>query len=147
MGKRVDTVLVLAGVIFVIEFKVGENLYPRYAIDQVEDYGLDLKNFHSGSHDKEVIPVLVSTEAMPTKNDLARANDGLYSPMLANRETLVATIDRCVREIAEPHFDAEEWADSVYRPTPTIIEAAKALYRGHNVAAITRSDAGAENLE
>ncbi|MEG1726138.1 MAG: DUF2075 domain-containing protein, partial [Anaerovoracaceae bacterium] len=43
-------------------------------------------------------------------------------------------------------FDYQIWEDSEYLPTPTIIEAAQALYRGHNVHDITRSDAGAENL-
>jgi len=146
MGKRVDAVLILGGAVFVIEFKVGERNYPRHAIDQVEDYGLDLKNFHSGSHDKAVVPVLAATEAEASSNHLFCAEDKLYSPLLVNKETLVPTIDSCVREIDAPRFDAEEWANSIYRPTPTIVEAAQALYRGHNVGEITRSDAGAENL-
>ncbi len=146
MGKRVDTVFILGGVIFAIEFKVGERAYPRYALDQVEDYGLDLKNFHSGSHLKATVPVLAATEAEPAPNSLSRASDGLYSTLLVNKNTLVSTIENAVREIDEPSFDAEEWAESIYSPTPTIVEAAQALYRGHNVKDITRSDAGAENL-
>lgn len=146
MGKRVDAVLIFRGSIFVIEFKVGELNYSKYAIDQVEDYGLDLKNFHSGSHDKAVVPVLAATNAQALRNNLSCAPDRLYSPLLVNKETLVPTIDNVAREIDAPSFDAEEWARSIYRPTPTIIEAAQALYRGHNVTEITRSDAGSENL-
>jgi hypothetical protein len=43
-------------------------------------------------------------------------------------------------------IDAQEWERGRYRPTPTIIEAAQALYRGHSVDEISRSEAGAENL-
>ena len=146
MGKRVDAVIILGGAVFVIEFKVGELNYPRYAIDQVDDYGLDLKNFHSGSHDKAIVPLLAATEAKAANNRISCAEDRLYSPLLVNKETLVPTIDNAVREIDGPPIDAEEWANSIYRPTPTIVEAAQALYRGHNVEDITRSDAGAKNL-
>ncbi len=43
-------------------------------------------------------------------------------------------------------LDFVAWMTSGYKPTPTIIEAAQALYRGHRVEDITRSDAGAKNL-
>ena len=47
---------------------------------------------------------------------------------------------------SQSEFDYVEWENSEYLPTPAIVEAAQALYRGHNVHDITRSDAGAENL-
>lgn len=146
MGKRVDLVLIISGIIFVIEFKVGERRYPRYAIEQVEDYGLDLKNFHSGSHRRPVVPILVSTAAMPTDNEVRCAPDQLYRPLLVNADTLVSTVDQVTTQLHEPDIDAMDWANSPYRPTPTIVEAAQALYRGHNVSEISRSDAGARNL-
>jgi len=146
MGKRVDTIIVFSGIVFVIEFKVGETAYPRHAVDQVEDYGLDLKNFHSGSHDKAVVPILAATHASHRENKLVRNDDGLYEPIFANAENLISTINGVAAEVNEPSFDANEWANSIYKPTPTIIEAAQALYRGHSVDEITRSDAGKENL-
>jgi len=146
MGKRVDTIIVHNGIVFVIEFKVGEKVYSRHAIEQVEDYGLDLKNFHSGSHDKPVVPILAATSASSKENRLIRNDDGLYEPLFANGENLVSTIHSVGIEVNEPSFNAEEWAKSIYKPTPTIIEAAQALYRGHSVTEITRSDAGAKNL-
>ena len=63
MGKRIDTVLIIGAVVFVIEFKVGEKKYSSYAIDQVLDYALDLKNFHETSHEVTVVPILVATRA------------------------------------------------------------------------------------
>ncbi len=38
------------------------------------------------------------------------------------------------------------WENGRYCPTPTIIEAAMALYNGHSVSEISRSDASAINL-
>ena len=63
MGRRIDVVLVIGPVIFAVEFKVGEKTFDRSAIDQVWDYGLDLKNFHEASHDASIIPILIATEA------------------------------------------------------------------------------------
>lgn len=58
MGKRVDIILLFQGVVFVIEFKVGEKEYSNFAKDQVLDYALDLKNFHDQSHHRHIIPIV-----------------------------------------------------------------------------------------
>ena len=63
MGKRVDNILIINDLIFVIEFKIGDNQYQKHGIEQVVDYCLDLQNFHEGSHHEKLIPVLVSTKA------------------------------------------------------------------------------------
>lgn len=146
MGKRVDVVLVYRGVIFALEFKVGERSYPKHAVEQVVDYGLDLKNFHSGSHDRPVVPVLVCTEASPANNRIVVNDDRLFEPLLANSRNLYPILEDVANKVKEPGFDADEWANSSYKPTPTIIEAAQALYQGHSVQEITRSDSGAINL-
>ena len=63
MGKRVDNIVIIDEVAFIIEFKVGDGGYEKHAIEQVIDYTIDLKNFHEGSHDIKLIPVLVATNA------------------------------------------------------------------------------------
>ncbi|MFR9142856.1 MAG: hypothetical protein ACLVLP_10995 [Phascolarctobacterium faecium] len=63
IGERIDVVYLKDGLVFSLEFKVGEKNYSRYAIDQVTDYVLDLKNFHKASHNRILVPILVSTEA------------------------------------------------------------------------------------
>jgi hypothetical protein len=65
MGKRADAVLVAENIVFVIEFKVGASEHTSNAFDQVEDYALDLKNFHEGSHTVPIVPLLVSTTQNP----------------------------------------------------------------------------------
>ena len=63
MGRRIDAVLLVGPVVFVIEFKVGESTFDRAAVDQVWDYALDLKNFHEASHSVSIVPILIATEA------------------------------------------------------------------------------------
>jgi hypothetical protein len=146
MGKRVDAVVVCRGLILVIEYKVGAREYQRHAIDQVLDYALDLKNFHEGSHNRTVVPILVATAAPDLTIECKPWSDGLVQPICANRKTLHACISQVTTAFHSPHIDALAWAASPYKPTPTIVEAAQALYQGHDVAEISRSEAGAKNL-
>jgi hypothetical protein len=149
MGRRIDVVLVIGPVVFVIEFKVGESDFTRAALDQVWDYALDLKNFHAASHDAALVPILVATEAEETSthSGLAAAPDHVYAPLLAAPTKLRATIDLCRAEIpANIRLHIQTWLNASYRPSPTIVEAARALYAQHSVEAIARYDAGAQNL-
>ena len=146
MGKRVDVVLISKGIIFVIEFKVGENSYPVYALEQVMDSALDLKNFHETSHERPIVPILVSTDAKAAHTPLKFFPDNVYEPLLTNSSTLANHLKNCLQNIDSTLLDPLVWEAGQYKPTPTIIEAAQALYRGHSVHEITRSDAGAINL-
>lgn len=146
MGKRVDNIIIIADLIFVVEFKVGDSEYGKHAIDQVIDYSLDLKNFHQGSHNKKLIPILVSTHAKSTENVLEKYRDLLYKPLLTNKEDFFEVLFSCFSEKGNNNIDSEAWSESLYKPTPTIIEAAQALYLGHDVKEISRSDSGAVNL-
>lgn len=148
MGRRIDVVLLIGPVIFVLEFKVGENAHTTYAFDQVFDYALDLKNFHESSHEQFIAPVLIATEApqLPITISFTPRNDKLFIPVKTNKEQLRDVIDEILRFIGEGKVDAGEWEAGRYCPTPTIIEAAMALYNNHSVVEITRSDAGATNL-
>jgi hypothetical protein len=147
MGKRVDVLLLIGGVIFVVEYKAGAKSHERHAIDQVTDYTLDLKNFHEGSHDKYVVPVLVSTKANRQSTSVEWSGDHIAFPLLSNGHDLGAIIKHALSDIpAQARVDAGDWAHSGYKPTPTIVEAAQALYRGHSVEEISRSEAGATNL-
>lgn len=146
MGKRVDTIILVDGSVFVIEFKVGESRYSNYAIDQALDYSLDLKNFHEQSHHLHIIPIVVATEAPPAFTALTPYNDLVYSPLKANKDNLKSIIYDALSQIPRESLDFTTWQKSTYKPTPTIIEAAQALYRGHDVQEISRSDSGAINL-
>ena len=146
MGKRVDNVLLIDGIVFVLEFKVGEESYPLYALDQVLDYALDLKNFHEQSHYKKIVPILISTEAPYHIDGLQIYEDSVFQPLRANQNNLAYLINWVCSEHRDGQLDATAWQESIYKPTPTIIEAAQALYKGHSVHEISRSDGGAINL-
>ncbi len=149
MGKRVDVVLVIDTAIFVVEYKVGEAQFAPHNIDQVMDYALDLKNFHESSHDRFIAPVLIATAASHVAVSVALTphNDKLLVTQKSNGDSL-GDIIRAVHEfiLEEPRIDATSWEQGRYCPTPTIIEAATALYNGHAVAEISRSDAGGAEL-
>ena len=146
MGKRVDNVIIIDDQVFIIEFKVGSSSFDNYAIEQVMDYSLDLKNFHEESHLRKLIPVLVATNGPELKNELRHFNDNLFEPLLSNEANFRKVLELSLASSNGSPIDGYVWAESLYKPTPTIIEAAQALYKGHNVEEITRSDSGAKNL-
>lgn len=148
LGRRIDTVLILENVLFVLEFKVGAIGFTRSAIDQVWDYALDLKNFHDASHPVPIVPVLIATgkSCTPTAIEVTSHQDLLTTPVLCGTDGLSRAIDLGLEFFQEPSIDSDLWQRGRYRPTPTIVEAARALYAGHAVEEISRHDAGAKNL-
>ncbi len=149
MGKRIDVLLIIQSVIFILEFKIGEKEFPAYAIDQVMDYALDLKNFHETSHDKFVAPILVATHAKYINPYIAVTghNDKMLLPIRCNSESLHVAI-KSILDLFDngETIKIQDWEQGRYHPTPTIIEAAMALYNNHSVADISRRDADAINL-
>ena len=133
MGKRADVVLIIAGVIFVIEFKVGADYFSAADKNQANDYALDLKNFHERSHDKFIVPVLLATRADAGEQSLYFNSDGISSLLLTNGNALSSLIQNSLDavEIIETCYkqwtrvtNCQHWLASAYKPTPTIIQAA-----------------------
>lgn len=147
MGRRIDVVLVIGAIVFAVEFKVGEKTLERAAKDQVWDYALDLKNFHKASHNIAIVPILIATEATACP-PLALVADGdqVYRPILTTTELFRGAIDAALADVHGEMVVADTWSTAPYHPTPTIVEAARALYANHSVDAIARFDAGAKNL-
>ncbi|MCR4317294.1 MAG: DUF2075 domain-containing protein [Planctomycetes bacterium] len=147
LGRRIDVVLLIDHVIFVLEFKVGESSYTSHAIDQVWDYALDLKNFHETSHEAPIAPVLIATESVDVLHDISASNknDNLLSPLRCNVRTFPTAIHEVLDYFHGSKVEPSFWESGRYRP-PTIVEAATALYGGHSVEEISRSNASAINL-
>ncbi len=148
MGRRIDVVLIIKNVIFILEFKVGEKKFHQSDIDQVYDYALDLKNFHETSHIHLIAPVLIATEtkALVTTLSTTHHNDNLLFPIKTNTKLLDDAITKVLEFADGESIVTDNWADGSYSPTPTIIEAAKSLFNNHSVTNIARSDATAKNL-
>lgn len=148
LGSRIDVVLIIDHVVFALEFKVGEHAFQSHAIDQVWDYALDLTNFHEECHGRPVAPILIATGATEFSQsiEITDHNDKLLKPICTGAGDLQTIINRVIDFLPGDTIDPGKWVQGRYRPTPTIIEAATALYNGHSVEDISRSDAGATNL-
>ena len=149
MGKRVDCLLIINNIVFVIEFKVGEKDFTLQNIEQVWDYALDLKNFHKPSHSLLLVPILVATKARPTQFEIITSShaDNLINPLKTNAQSLGQTITQVIEFFkTDEIIISDDYVRGSYSPTPTIIEAALCLYNNHNVEEITRNDADAKNL-
>ena len=150
MGKRVDCLVIIENVVFVIEFKIGEKKYLNSNIDQVWDYALDLKNFHKPSHNALLVPILVASDAKRSFIEICTTshNDNLVLPIKSNKNDLRDVIHKSLSFFSDKSLlDGDEYAKGSYSPTPTIIEAAVSLYNNHSVENITRNDADVENLK
>ena len=145
MGKRVDAIVLYQNIVFILEFKCGSEHYYRADYDQVYDYALDLKNFHEESRHRFIVPILIATEAPHVANEIA-LKDQVMRPLKCNDSELGALIRSVAKGYPQKPFSYDDWIDSPYRPTPTIVEAAQALYMNHDVKEITRNDAGAKNI-
>ena len=150
MGRRADVIALIDGIVLVMEFKTSEQKFTRASEVQVWDYALDLKNFQQGSRNRILVPILVAPREK-NKNcvfDLSPFEDNVYSPLMSNEGRLKECIDHVVSNLTATEPSSPEandsWAKSGYDPTPTIIEAAVALYEEHNVADITKHDGEVE---
>lgn len=148
MGRRIDAVVLVSSVVFAIEFKVGEQTFRREAIDQVWDYALDLKNFHEASHPLTIVPILIATDASSDSSPIFEiATDQVFAPIAIPSDKLKSVITEVVALVrSTAATEGFAWSNSPYHPTPTIVEAARALYAQHSVESIARYDAGAKNL-
>ena len=144
LGKRIDVVLLLRGLIFCLEFKVGQKDALQADVEQVMDYALDLKNFHRYSHDRIIVPILIPTKHTSSSSSFTPSvyNDSIFNPLITGASGLQNIIQEVLQHVdANTPGTIKDWIISPYTPTPTIIEAARSLYENHSVEDITRHEA------
>ncbi len=143
LGKRIDVVLLINGIIFCLEFKVGESKIHEEDIDQVLDYALDLRNFHKLSQDRIIVPLLVPTNYNSKTTDIriSAYDDKIVNPLICGEKDISYLINSVLIKYPNEVEIDQNWINSPYSPTPTIIEAARALYNNHSVENITRHEA------
>ena len=144
MGHRVDAIVLIDGIVFILEYKTGRQTFNQSARNQVWDYALDLKNFHADSKDRTLAPIVVVPCALDEDCHLTPKSSGdkVYEPLFTNTRQLGTAIQNILvlDQATVRHSQSDDiWANSGYEPTPTIIEAAIALYEKHSVADITKS--------
>jgi hypothetical protein len=143
--KRIDVVLLAKDVIIVLELKTTVD--GSSALAQAEDYALDLASFHAMSSAAKIVPVVVagSTQAMLPEE----VNDSLVlRPGRCGREDLASYIvDLCRKHTCDgPQIDWRQWNYAAYRPVPTIIDAARAIFGGMEVREIAHAQSDPHNL-
>lgn len=146
IGRRIDNVIITEGIIFILEFKVGEKLYNSTAEVQVRNYALDLSYFHKESHKRIIVPILISTGAQIKSIELKQYKHNIYDVIYSNGSNLNEIIKKVISASKkQSDINVDNWINSEYRPTPTIIEAAQELFDKHTVKEIAQNEA-AENL-
>jgi len=149
LERRIDVVILPPEGVVVLEFKVGADGRDRTAVRQVEDYALDLRDFHSGCRGVPILPLVVATEFEGKSEEVNYGPvDSTWAATSCGPLDLAARIESFRRQIAHsgPSLSWKEWVDAPYRPTPTILQAAEHLFAGHDVREIRSSSASADDL-
>lgn len=60
--RRIDAVLIARDIVLVLEFKSGLSDQTIAAAGQVEDYALDLAEFHEPSNGRVIVPIVVAPQ-------------------------------------------------------------------------------------
>lgn len=140
--KRPDAILLAEGVILVIEFKIGATSHDASSRWQVEDYCLNLRDFHGGSSGHAIVPVLCSTAAPSITCSTPPSHSCVAPVQLANSDDLANVLLSAYSTQHDPKrvpIDADAWIDAPYHPTLSVIEAAERLYGNHDVREISHS--------
>jgi hypothetical protein len=146
LGRRMDAVLVTDRAILVIEFKALNSHFTADARVQAEDYAFDLRDFHAGSRDHVIVPILVAGTGTPARTQWQFPWPGVSGVYDALPDTLPDMLNEILSRIPNRDVDIANWERAAYRPVPTIIEAARALYAKHGVADIRTARADTDNL-
>lgn len=149
LGRQIDAILLTANAICVLEFKVGARTITNDARQQVDDYALDLRDFHAGSRDHPIVPILIATEARTVEPRWPLIMAGVIACVIeANAGNLRSRLDALFARLpaTDRSLPVDDWEAMPYRPVPTIIDAARMLYSRHSVAELAQSRADAGNL-
>jgi hypothetical protein len=148
LEKRADAILLTDRAIFVLEFKMGAQKPDLADLRQTDNYAMDLHDFHAGSRGVPIIPVLIAPSLPQRDLELPLFWHGVVPVMVANGTMLREVVARAQAAIAPPAepIDAQAWARAAYRPVPTVLEAARLLYRRNAVPDIGATRADAHNL-
>jgi hypothetical protein len=146
LRRRIDLVILAGSLIVVVECKVGAEAFTAEDSTQVEEYALDLRDFHAESYRRTIVPVLWSTDTVVPGDRIAcpaitpRAGT-VGDVMHVGAEGLYGCLAALSPPIGDPNLVDEQWDRSVYKPVPNVIEAATSIFAGHDVRSIANADA------
>jgi hypothetical protein len=153
LGKRIDVVLLIHGIVFSLEFKTGEKNpegIGKDAQQQAGVYAFDLKNFHKASEDLPVCPVLIPNLA-PDDNiadfDVS-LSDRPMPLQIIKIDALSELINKIVQDNKNPaEIDLKDWLDSPFHPIPSVYEMAISALTDYHNDWINRSGADSGKIE
>ncbi len=144
LGRRIDAVLVRDGAVVAVRLcpDACANAADRA---EAEAAALDLADFHSGCGGLPVIPLVLAAAgpARPTRPlPLAGA-----APVIEATRLLLPAVLQDIAALCPPcGNNPADWHDAPYRPVPSLVGAACALYARHDVAALLQAQAGQGGL-
>lgn len=149
LRRRIDAVVLAENLIVVVECKVGADVFTGADRRQVEEYALDLRDFHAQSHHRKIVPVLWSTDAESSVRTawsaLTPASGTVHDVVEVGRACLAPFLAALPAYTTEAALSGEDWDNSAYRPVPNIIDAATTIFAGHDVRSLANADA--DNLQ
>lgn len=150
--KRPDVVLLINGIVFVLEFKVGETSASKSQKNQAIGYAEGLKYFHSMSWNMTIAPILVATESKPSKASLKLNDNKIFGLIVCNKDNIVDRIEGIINycnENCDIDYNEgweQDWINGQYDPNPSIIESTLKHYNSHGVMDIRHSEADGETI-
>lgn len=129
-GRRPDAIVLAGDHATVLEFKQSP-IATRAAVDQVIAYARDLQEYHSGFRSTKVFPVL----ALPRGGDVDDRWEGLQ---IVGPSFLPRTLRSLAGSGKQLTTDAV--TNGVYAPLPTLVEAARRVFRNEPLPAIKRAE-------
>lgn len=135
MSHVIDNIILTKGLIFVLEFKVDSNEYEQSNLNQLDNYVQLLENYHEESTNKVIVPILVETEAESFENTIRKNEKNIFDIIKANKNNLSEIMTLIINQY-QTDDDLSNWSNSRYAPTPTILKAARDLYKTHQVGEI-----------
>jgi hypothetical protein len=136
-ARRPDVLLLVGAGVMVVELK-GKVDATQADIDQASAYARDLRCYHRECAGRGVVPVLVPTRA---RGYLAE-QDGVH---VTGPDALDALIGNITARHPGPAINRGKFlAESAYCPLPTLVEAARELFRSGTLRRIERARAATE---
>jgi hypothetical protein len=134
-GRRPDAVVLAGEKVLVLEFKEKSAASPA-DVDQVRAYSRDLAEYHTESHGREVLPVLVLVTGKAADRELETVH-------IVTPASLAAKIDELAGRGNQ--IELVRWLASSYAPLPALVEAARRVFRDEPLPAIRRAESAGVN--
>lgn len=130
-GRRPDIIILGNEQIFVLEFKAYSTPLQAH-IDQVAAYGRDIAHYHYASHGHKICNLLVLTKYRGVPDVIENVTicpsgqlaDVLIKDLIVNPKSTI---------------DAKNWLESEYRPLPSLISAARTIFKDEALPRIKRA--------